>query len=195
MSRYVTVSAVKIALDISGANDDGLLGVLSDMANAEIEAFTRRKFSASADTTRYFDANEDTDGLDLLFDEDLIAVTTVTNGSSSGGDTVSAAKFTTLPVNHTPYFGIRLKGSQDVAWEFFDDPERAISIAGKWAYSILPPKDIVHAATRLVSFYYKQQNTQEDIDRPIVGGDGTIIMPAAMPADVKSILRRYVRIG
>lgn len=195
MGRYISVSGVKLFLDISGATDDAHLGRLCDQANAEIEAFTVRKFSASADSTRYFDAIEDTDGLDLIFDEDIVAITSVTNGSTSGGETVSGAKYTTLPRNESPYWGIRLKGSKDVAWEYTNDAEGAIVVVGKWAYSLTPPGDIVRAATRLVSFWYRQQNSQDDIDRPIITADGTAIMPTAMPKDVTSILRRYVRIG
>ena len=195
MSRYVSVSGVKLFLDISKATDDAWLGTLCDQANAEIEAFTRRKFSASADSTRYFDAVKDTDGLELIFDEDIIQFTSVTNGSSSGGDTVSGAKYTTLPRNHAPYYGIRLLGSKNIAWEFQDDPEDALVVVGRWAYSIAPPGEVTRAATRLVAFWYKQQNTQEDVDRPIVGQGGTMFMPAAMPTDVKAMLRRYVRIG
>lgn len=56
------------------------------------------------------------------------------------------------------------------------------------------PTDIVAACRRLGAWAYRQKDTQQgDSDRPILVGDGTIIMPSTLPADVTSLLRAYVK--
>ncbi len=194
MANYVSTSGVKEYLDIDSDTDNLIIGQLATRATALIDAFTDRTFSATADSTRFFDAEKDIDGLQLLFDEDLIQITSVTNGSTSGGETVSGGKYVTLPQNVTPYYGIELLASKDITWEWTTDPQKAISIVGRWAYSLEPPEDIIHVATRLVMWLYRQQVSQEDTDRPLIMSDGTTVMPSALPRDIQMALMPYKRI-
>lgn len=56
------------------------------------------------------------------------------------------------------------------------------------------PTDIVSACRRLASWLYRQKDTQSgDIDRPILAGDGSVIMPTTLPGDVEMLLRPYVK--
>jgi len=59
---------------------------------------------------------------------------------------------------------------------------------------LFTPTDIVTACRRLASFLYRQKDTQQgDNDRPILAGDGSIIMPTTLPQDVAMLLRPYAR--
>lgn len=65
-------------------------------------------------------------------------------------------------------------------------------VSAKMLYT---PVDVMTATRRLTAFLYRQKDTQADIDRPILAGDGTVIMPSALPQDVAQILRPYVRLN
>lgn len=57
------------------------------------------------------------------------------------------------------------------------------------------PTDIVTACRRLAAWMYRQKDTQQgDQDRPILAGDGSVIMPTTLPQDVEKLLMPYTRI-
>jgi len=54
------------------------------------------------------------------------------------------------------------------------------------------PTDIVTACRRLASWLYRQKDTQQgDLDRPILAGDGSVIMPSTLPKDISDMLIPY----
>jgi len=56
------------------------------------------------------------------------------------------------------------------------------------------PTDIVSANRRLAAWMYRQKDTQQgDQDRPILAGDGSVIMPTTLPQDVEKLLLPYTR--
>lgn len=56
------------------------------------------------------------------------------------------------------------------------------------------PTDIATACRRLAAWMYRQKDTQSgDIDRPLLAGDGSIIMPTTLPLDVEKMLQPYIR--
>lgn len=62
------------------------------------------------------------------------------------------------------------------------------------AVLLFTPVDIVQACRRLAAWLYRQKDTQSgDQDRPILAGDGTIIMPSTLPSDITSLLRPYMK--
>jgi len=62
-------------------------------------------------------------------------------------------------------------------------------------YILAAPQDIVQACRRLASWLYRQKDNQSgDQDRPVLMGDGTVIMPTTLPADVVQTLQPYCRI-
>jgi hypothetical protein len=62
-------------------------------------------------------------------------------------------------------------------------------------YILAAPQDIVHACRRLASFLYRQKDTQGgDIDRPLLTGDGSVVMPTTLPRDVELLLEPYTRV-
>lgn len=54
------------------------------------------------------------------------------------------------------------------------------------------PTDIVAACRRLAAWLYRQKDTQQgDLDRPILAGDGSVIMPSTLPKDITDMLMPY----
>ena len=57
---------------------------------------------------------------------------------------------------------------------------------------LFTPTDIVMACRRFSSWLYRQKDTQMgDIDRPVMTGDGVMIMPTTLPNDVTRLLAPY----
>lgn len=63
------------------------------------------------------------------------------------------------------------------------------------AVMLYTPTDIITACRRLAAWMYRQKDNQNgDQDRPLLTGDGSVIMPTTLPLDVEKLLRPYVRI-
>lgn len=204
---YCTVAQVKAFMGgFADANtsDDSHLSDLINRVQAAINRYCHRVFEASANTVRTFDAIKDVgDGTwedygqvdtwkraerrrTLNIDKDLCSINSITNGD---GTTVSSSDYVTEPRNDTPYHAIVLKLNSNIAWTWDSSPENAISVSGKWAYSITAPDDVVQAAVRLTAWMYKQgENYDAGMDRPTVSADGVLRLPMMWPEDVKTLL-------
>jgi uncharacterized phiE125 gp8 family phage protein len=184
---YAEIHEVKHYLGIGDEDsDDALLGDIITRAQKIIERYTGRVFEAVT-ATKYFSTDSIEGRYLYLWGYDLLTVTTLTNGD---GTTIAAANYRLEPRNEIPKWQIRL--DEDTDWEM-DDSDSEVSIAGTWGYTTTVPHDIKHACIRLVAFLYRQKDTNADIDRPLVTGDGVTIMPGNLPADVKSLLDSYRR--
>lgn len=186
---YADLLTLKTYLAITTTTDDTLLTTCLANAQAMIEARTGRVFEASADSTKKFDAITDTDMGMLVLGADLCQITQVVNGD---GSIVPSSSYLTEPPRSTPYWAIRLKRSSS-PWCFVTDPEDAIQITGRWAYSVTVPADIAQATVRLAAFLYRQKDTAVDGDRPLLTGDGNVLMPSRLPNDVAEMIRPYVK--
>lgn len=174
-----------------GSDDESSINALISFADALIDSLTGRTFEASEDSTRYFNAIDDVDGAILYLDHDLCAITTITNGD---GVEVASDEYTTLPRNETPYHAIKLLSSSGKSWTYTNDSEGAISIAGKWAYSTTAPEDVEQTARDIVIAGYKQRDNLADATRPILTGDGNVLMPDEYPKSLKTLINRYRRV-
>jgi len=189
---YASVSQLKAYLDINSSNDDTLLTLLIEDAQAMIDRMTHRTFEATADTTRLLDYPMPYNQV-LMFPLRVTlaqAPTTIVNGD---GTTITASDYVMEPRGYGagPYYGIRLKS--DATWTFDDDPEAAISITGRWAWSVEPPDDIRRATIRLAMWMYRQRGNNADAERPLIAGGGVMVLPSALPKDVIDILEPYMR--
>jgi len=189
-----TLRAV-LGLAVGATGDDMLLSTYLFRATAIVDTTTRRTFEAYEDTTKRFDADADTHGrlLDWTpYALDLCAITTVTNGN---GAAITSAQYVTEPRHATPYYGIRLKASTSIVWEWDNnsDSENAIAITGRWAYSITPPSDIVQVTLELATLLYQRRDTSSDINRPIIAGNATIL-PVGISRESIDILNSYRRL-
>ena len=197
---YTTTAIAKVYLGLTSAADDTLIGTLIVRAQAMIDSFCHRTFEASGDTTKYFDMRADTgeDRRRLYFSEGLELAqspTTVTNGDT----TVMTLNtdFVVLPANDAPFYGLELLWGGVMNWvqTSSGSSQRAISVLGRWAYSVSAPGDIVAATIRLVAFLYRQRETSADFDRPVSVADGVVLLPGRLPADLAAILLPYQRHG
>jgi hypothetical protein len=192
---YTTAALVKTYLGITGATDDVLIGTLIDQACTAIDSHCSRTFSASADSTRYYTVGVDTFNDVLYLDEDLCAITSVS--SDADGTTpmvlVEGTDYVGLPRNTTPYHALKLLGSSSYYWTYTYNAEMGIEVVGKFAYSTTAPNDIIHAAERLVGYYYRQKDSQV-FDVTAIPDAGIISIPQGIPADVKLLLKPYVRL-
>jgi len=187
---YCTLAEVKDYLGSEVVTDDILIEDLIDAAQKIIDNYTSRVFEASSDTTRYFDAKDDVEDSTLWFDADICSITSVTNGDST---TVTSSQYVTIPVNTTPYYGIKIRSDQTIAWTYSTYHEKAITVVGKWAYSTTAPLAVKHACMRLAAFLYRQRDSSTDFDRPVVVEGNITILPGDLPRDVRLILQPYVK--
>jgi uncharacterized phiE125 gp8 family phage protein len=191
---YATVAELKSYLDITDSSEDGLLSTLLSAAQKAIERRTRRVFEASTDTTKQLDAIMPyVNGRWLHVSEvgDLCAVTSVVNGD---GATLTTAVYVTEPrnviANEEPIRAIKLKDASAVAWTWTGTPEAAISVTGRWAYSVTAPAEIAQATKRLAAYMYRQKDagTFDVVAAPDMG---TITTPQGFPRDVDQLIRPF----
>lgn len=174
-----------LSIGVDEDEDDDLLARIVNAANEYIEHQTGRIFEdPGVDATRYFRrANISTNGT-LWFDEDLLSLTTLTNGDAAE---ITSGNYELLPYNITPKRAVRILDSSSFYWSF-DYNDSKIAVTGRWAYSATVPYTAQQAAIRLASYIYRQKDNSADIDRPVLAGDGNIIMPAKMPKDVTEFI-------
>ena len=205
---YVTLADVKAELGITTTTDDDLLTGYITTAQAIIEAppplGTGRVFEASTDTTRYVDVPVTADyyrptlagrtasgpllTLDISDAGDLASITSVTNGDATS---VASSAYVTLPRQGGPITALQLLSGGATVWTYTTSPEGAIAITGTGAYSATPPDAIKRACIRLVAWMYRSKDNA-GADLPVQTDFG-IILPTAIPADVRLILESYRR--
>jgi len=185
---YLTLNELKTYLGITQDDDDSMLQDAIDDAVSYIERETHRVFEA-ATLTKYYgrSALDPCDSHLLHLDDDLLTITTLTNGDASS-TAITSADYTLLPRNSTPYHQILLKTNGSSYWQF--DTDYWVSVAGTWGYSTTPPGDIKRAVTVLAAYYYHQKDSQV-FDTTAIPEAGVITIPAGIPATVTKIIGKY----
>ena len=188
---YIDVEDLRAYLGISETTDDDLLTEAVEDAQSYIESQTNRRFEANTETRYFGRASRDPHNRTILhLDTDLISVTTLTNGDSSGTE-ITSANYWLLPRNEgPPYHQIQLKTNISSYWEW--DTDYWVSVLGSWGYSSTPPGDIVRACTALAGYFYRQKDAQM-YDVTAVVESGAMVIPQGIPATVTRILDRYKR--
>jgi hypothetical protein len=182
---YTDTATVKQYLGIDSSDHDALIGNIITRTQKAIESYCDRVFEA-ASATRYYDV---TGSRTLFLDDDLLTVTTLTNGDDTE---IAASDYQLLPLNESPKYAIRLKENSNINWEDDSDGNRegVISVAGTWGWTTAVPADIAHACIRLAAYYFKQREAQV-FDVTAIPDQGAIIIPKGIPPDVKMILDHY----
>jgi len=195
---YCAASDVTAYGNFASTDSVAILTPLIARATSIIDEYTGRVFVETTDlVTRYYTGVDSADGDMLILDDDLLEIATDTAGLTIGSDSLTTTNYVLVPRADKPKWGIRLFSNCPYDWgNQTSDGEiiENISIKGKWAYSSSAPNDIVHACVRLTYYLYKQRESDVDLDRPLLTGEGVTIMPTRLPADVTSILNRYKRI-
>lgn len=189
MADYCTVADVKALAGMAETTDDTLLGTLITRASALIDRYTGTTFAERTET-RYYTPSVHNDGNLLLLDDDLLSVTTLTNGD---GEVIPSSGYVLYPLNKSPKYGIKLKS--DYSWTYTDDPEGAISVAGTWGYCTEAdrPADITQACARLALWLYRQKDAPFGKMGNTITGEYEV--PVAIPMDVAQTLMRYRRLA
>ncbi len=165
---YITPAELKAYLFAGGTpvptTDDTLLTSMCARAQGIIERKTTRKFEAYT-ATRLFDVPR---GRKLELDEDLISVTTFTNGD---GSVIDPTSYHLWPNNDTPKRAIVLNMASGQVWYpgSSGNTEQALSVLGSWGYMAAANDDVKHTGEQ---------------DRVIQAPDGSMLMPARIPADI-----------
>jgi hypothetical protein len=192
---YITRQQVRDykSFKTNDTDNDSLLDDLITRAQVIIDRYCNRTFEASTNTVRYFDAVRDVEnnGLLLYLDDDLSEINSVTNGD---GIVVASNEYVTEPRNVTPYYAIKILSNSGKAWEYDDDPENAIAVSGKWAYSTTAPLDIQQACIELTAYLFDKRLRLVEDSRGQVSNDGVALMPSDIPRSVRSILDRYKKV-
>jgi len=166
--------------------DDDLLDDLLEAAAAYIESRTGKIFEPVTDT-RYY-RQDAVDYLTLYLDEDLLTVTTLTEGDEDGTE-IPSTDYWLLPRNDgPPYRRIELRADSDYSWDWATDGE--ISVAGTWGFSTSAPADIVRGVVILAAYLYRQKDSQV-WDVVAVPDAGIIQVPQGIPATVRRIIGKY----
>ena len=187
---WTTAADLRDLTDIDSGVEDGLLIGLIAKAEKHIGTQTDRQFTAAA-ATRYYDPTdpEVVNGPYLYLDEDLVSVTTLTNGDANV--LTVTTEYILEPVNTgPPYHEVKLITSGGIMWTFNNDPEIAISLLGSWGYQATVPADIKYACQLLSIYYYRSRQATPDQDRQIMA-DGIVIAPAQVPSMVNDLISPY----
>jgi hypothetical protein len=126
---YCTLNALKDELGETGtANDARLRRYIGNASNA-IEAATGRTF-VPVTATKYFDVPDTNDRLFLAY-EDLLSLTTLSDDTG----TITSTYYWLYPLNLYPKHSIVLNVTDlGRAFEYNDDPNKVITIVGRWGY-------------------------------------------------------------
>lgn len=194
---YCAASDITAYGNFATTDAEPLLTLLCARAQAVVDRYTSRTFEEGTAATRYYTGVEDADGDFLLFDVDFLEMATDAAAFTIGSDTITSTNYVLVPTSGAPKYAIRLLLNSPYDWgNQTSDGEDVnnISIKAKWAYSSVCPADIKHACIRLTYWMYKQRETDADLDRPLLTGDGVTIMPSRLPSDVTAILDRYKKL-
>ena len=188
---YASLAQLKSYLGIATdeTTDDVLLDALLKRATKMIDTYCSRKFEATT-ATRYYEMDA-VEGDYLRLDDDLISITTLSNGDDSS-TTITSTYYWLWPRNSgPPYHSVRLKADQTThSWEV--DTDYFITITGSWGWAATPPADISHACVRYSAFLYHQKDSGV-YDVSVFPESGVITTPQGIPRDVRLLLDPYRR--
>lgn len=206
---YAALADIERELDLLDTDvDETTLQDKLDQAEDIIENVTRRVFEADEDETRTINCDDEhVNGRSLYLPWDLCQISSITNGD---GTAVDLSYLTTrpflkslsggvlsVPANHPdgwPWYELRLKASSDVTWTYDTDREDAISITGRWAFSVTAPPLIKAATIRLAAWLYTQKDDLRDRPETETTPDGLLLLMSDLPEDVQMRLRKFVKV-
>ena len=196
--NYCDLGELSQYLDIGDASDNALLGQCIERATAILDMKCRRTLCSDTDSIHYFTVGLDTEGYNLYFDTLYSGLTQILNGDTSA-TAVTSAQYVTLPYE-SPYYGVKIKRSAGVIWQYSTDPENAIKVTGRRSFFSAAtvgavPDDVKHFTIRLAAFLYRQKDSSLDIDRPLLTDAGVTMLPPDLANDIKLLVNAYGRKG
>lgn len=169
--------------------DDTVIADLIQAASRYIDNLTGRRFYASTET-RYYSVPE---GRELFLDDDLITVTTLTNGD---GTVLTTSDYYLMPKNTSPKYSIVLKESSAYYWEYdsSSNSEYVITVIGTWGYAATAPVEVEQLCKEMVARMYKRRFGENYGAETVITSGGVVISPNDIPRDLaKTVVDRYKR--
>ena len=217
-TNYTTVTALGADLGVNSAVDDALLARFITAASTFMDQYCHRRFYSRTET-RVFDVpfpiyapsfiNYPSQGssfypraqVPLFIDDDLLTVTTLTNGDST---VIASTDYKLYPLNDLQKQFIQLLPTSSVVWQTtaLGNPLGAISVAGTWGYVNRNATDDLtlevvaiteQACKEIAKRFYERRGFAGDFDRPAVTPYGVVLKPADLPRSVYEMLAPYVR--
>lgn len=177
-----TVSAIGGTISPSSRQ---LLQDSLDLAESEINDYTRRNFAGTAGTVyinRYSQRLVREQAMYLQ--EDLHTLVSLTNGD---GNVIPVGSVWLEPRNAgPPYRMLRLKSSYVWVWNTDSD----VIVAGTFGFGTVPPAAISRATVRLAAWHYRLKDVGAG-DATGMNDAGEVQYPQGMPQDVKQLLAPY----
>jgi hypothetical protein len=185
---YATLQEAKDYSSITStdATDDGVLEDLIETASRFIDSQTVRTFYARTET-RSFDVP---DGRKLTLDDDLISITTLTNGDA---EVLTTSDYILLPNNVTPKYAIQLKQSSTKRWEpdSNNNTVQVITVAGSWGWAASVPDQIKTACLEIFKSA-EGRRLGKNIDGVArITAAGVVITPRDISALARGIINSF----
>ena len=173
-------------MGIAGAGDNTEITQMLAHAVKAVEKHTNRVFVGATATKPFFVRFPfvTRNGLQLNLYEDLVSVTTVTNGNA---DVISSGDYDLYPA--IPYYRINLRRGKSVHWQS-DGDDTPISIAGKWGYAVACPDDIFLEIMRITALVFRAKSEGEGV---VLTRTGHIIDKGQWPPSTVDVLEEYIR--
>lgn len=202
INGYCTLQQIKDRLNPLGVStqstDDAVIENMVEQASRAIDLFCGRTFYARTSETRYFDMPY---GRELVVDDDLLAITTLTNGDAT---TITSTYYNLYPYNTLPYYAIRLKESSGLMWasDTNGNREAVITVLGTWGYvdragttarDVRVIRTTEQVCLALVLNAYKKRSGELNGGVATVTAAGVVITPDDIPAAERKLLMSYVR--
>lgn len=191
---YATIKELKHYLapnTASDKHDDEVMAHLIEAASRYLDLETGRTFYSRTET-HYFDVPDEGNKRRLKLDDDLIAVTTLTNGD---GTVLTTADYFLEPYNKAPYVSVKLKEASAYYWTYDSagNTERVISLVGTWGWVATVPKDIKEATLQIARNWYKRRFGENVETVSTVTAGGIVVEPRDVPVFVKQVVDYYRR--
>ena len=171
--------------------DDSIICLMLESASRRIDTETGRKFY-SYSATKYFDTPRLQSNL-LVFDDDCISVTSLTNGNGAAFD---VSDYILYPYSGPPYDALGLVDNPTMGWlpTPYGNKQRAIVLVGTFGYSAVPT-DIQDACLMIVIQEYHRRFGEAAGNNSVVMPSGMVISIDKMPSLVAQILANHRKVG
>jgi len=129
LKNYLTPRGLSSSNITTDTNDDSIMSVMLEGISRWIDDQTHRTFYPRIET-RLSDYPDD----EILFlDDDLLSLTTLTNGDST---VITSVQYVLYPKNAYPKQWVKILPSTSLTWQPTDDgdAESAISVLGWWGF-------------------------------------------------------------
>lgn len=187
---YITLAEFKADALPSAATssaDDAVIEDIIEAASRYIDNETGRTFYARTET-HYFSVP---DGRELCMDDDLLTITTLTNGDA----TVITSGYYLWPRNIPPYSKIVLTQASTIFWQndSSNNSEYVISVVGTWGYAATAPDNIKRACQMIATQLYHRRMGENMGSITTITPAGVVVTPQDVPGWAAQTIRVYQR--